>query len=235
MSTQSSPKKLAPSGIDFTPTIHSETYDFVKPSQFDLSGRAVFITGASKGIGRETALSYAKAGTSFIAVGARSSLDSIEKDLAAAAKAAGRKEPKVLAVKVDVEDNASVEAAAKKVEESFGRLDILINNAGYAEKFTSILDSDPEEWRRSYMINVVGLYQVTKAFLPLVLKTQDDLKEIVNLSSIGAFLTNPGGSAYKPGKLAVLRFGEFIHAEYPEVLSLGLRQYSPNAVFIVLH
>jgi len=121
--------KLYAHGADFVPAIHSDTYDFIKPEQFDLSGRSVFVTGASKGIGRETALSFARAGASFIGLGARSSLESLASDVEAAAKKAGRQAPKVITVKLDVEDYASAEAAAKEVETAFGKLDILVNNA----------------------------------------------------------------------------------------------------------
>ncbi len=89
----------------------------------------MFITGASKGIGRATAISYAKAGASAIAIGARSDLKSLEQDMKKAARDAGKKEPKILSVKVDVCDRDTIENAAKKIEKEFGRLDILVNNA----------------------------------------------------------------------------------------------------------
>lgn len=119
--------KLLSNGRDFVTTLRNDTYDFIRPEQLDLKGRAVYITGASKGIGRETALSFAKAGASFIGVGARSGLDSLKQDIEAAAKKAGRTTPNVLTCKLDVADNATVEAAAKEVEQAFGRLDVLIS------------------------------------------------------------------------------------------------------------
>jgi len=89
----------------------------------------VFISGASKGIGRATAISYAKAGASAIAIAARSDLKSLEQEIQKVARDAGKKEPKVLSVKLDVLDRASIEDAAKEVEKELGRLDILVNNA----------------------------------------------------------------------------------------------------------
>jgi NAD(P)-dependent dehydrogenase (short-subunit alcohol dehydrogenase family) len=117
-------------GADFVQNIHNDTYDYIKPEQFDLKDRAVLITGASKGIGRETALSYARAGTTKIAVAARSPLESLVKEIILAAQNASRPAPQVLALSVDVADYSSVEKAASQVEREFGRLDILINNAG---------------------------------------------------------------------------------------------------------
>jgi len=90
------------------------------------------------------------------------------------------------------------------------------------EPFVKILDSKPEDWHRAYTVNVFGVYHVSKAFLPLLLKTQNGMKEILTLSSIGAHIVMPGGSGYQPGKLAVTRFSEFIGAEYPEMLAYSI-------------
>ncbi|KAK5685872.1 hypothetical protein LTS10_001985 [Elasticomyces elasticus] len=209
-------------GYDFVGTLHDNTYDSVDPKNFDLSGRTVFLTGASKGIGHETALSFARAGVSNIAIGARSSLDALEKALQSAAQQAGRQVPQILAFHLDVADYASVEKAAAEVEKAFGSLDIIINNAGYCEPFINILDSKPEEWTRSYQVNVFGTYHVTRAFLPLLLKSPNGMQQIVNLSSIGSALVMPGGSGYNTSKLAISRFTECISAEYPEVLSYSV-------------
>ena len=76
----------------------------------------------------------------------------MEREIEDAAKKTGKKAPKVLSVKLDVEDRASVEKGAKDVEAGFGRLDILINNAGYLEKATPIADSDPDEWWKTWTI-----------------------------------------------------------------------------------
>lgn len=123
------------SGLDFTSTIRSDSYDFIKPEQFDLSTRSVLVTGASKGLGKDNAISFARAGASKIAIAARSGLEDVEKQMKAAAKQAGRKEPTILSLKLDVADKQSVSDAVTKIEEDFGSLDIVINNAGYLEKW----------------------------------------------------------------------------------------------------
>lgn len=123
------------SGIDFTKTIRNDTYDFVKPEQFDLSTRSVFVTGASKGLGKDNAISFARAGASHIAIAARSGLEDVERQMKEAAKKAGREEPTILSLKLDVTDKQSVSDAAARIEEDFGSLDIVINNAGYLEKW----------------------------------------------------------------------------------------------------
>lgn len=212
------------SGFTFTKTIHNDTYAYISPTHTNLSHRSVFITGASKGIGRETALSYAKSGTSKIALGARSSLSSLSTDLISTAKAAGHPAPQILTLELDVTSPSSVAAAAEKVKAEFGGLDILINNAGYLEPFVKIAESNPENWSRVWDVNIKGVYNVTRAFLPLLLSTRDGLKTILNVSSIGAHLVMPGASGYQTTKLALLRFSEFVMAEYGEqgILALNI-------------
>ena len=192
--SQNPRSKLQSNGFDFTTTIHNDTYDFIKPEQFDLDGKAVFITGASKGIGRAAALSFARAGASYIGLGARSDMSDVEKEIQEAAKGAGRKVPKTVALKVDVSNEESVNNAAQELEKAVGRLDVLLNNAGYLEPFVPIAESKVEQWWTCYEVNVKGVYLVTRAFLPLLLK--GGMKTIQITSSIGAHFVVPGASSY---------------------------------------
>lgn len=216
-------KKMS-SGMDFTPTIHNDTYDFVKPEQWDLSSRTVLVTGASKGLGKDNAISFARAGVSKIAIAARSSMEGVEKDIKAAAQQAGKKEPMVLSLKLDVMDKQSVSDAVAKIEEEFGALDIVINNAGALEQFKRIAESDPDDWWRTWQVNTFGAYLVVRATIPLLLKKEGGLKTILNVSSIGAHFVMHGASAYQTSKLALIRISEFINAEYGEkgVLSFAV-------------
>ena len=200
-------------GTNFTSTIHKDTYLFIDSSKQDLSGKNVFIAGASKGIGRAITIAYARAGASSIAIGARSDLDDLAQEIAEVSSKLGKPSPKVVTVKLDVSDQASVAAAAKEVEIGLGgRLDILICNAGVIETPKPITESDPDEWWWTYTVNVRGPYLVTRAFLPMMLAQGD--KQIVMVGSIGAHWIMSGLSAYQPGKLAVLRFSEFVTEEY---------------------
>ncbi|KAM0722019.1 hypothetical protein Q7P37_002945 [Cladosporium fusiforme] len=220
-------------GTDFTPTIHNDTYDFIKPEQWNLSSRAVLITGASKGVGKDIAVSFARAGASKIAIAARTGMDEVAKAMQEAAQKAGRAEPTILPLRVDVAEKDSVSAAAQKIEEQFGSLDIVINNAGYLEKFTKIADSDPDEWWKTWQINTFGAFLIARATIPLLLKRNDGLKTILSTSSIGSLHVMPGASAYQTTKLAIIRFTEFINAEYGDQGLLGLAAH-PGAVMTEL-
>ncbi|KAK9428078.1 hypothetical protein V1505DRAFT_410867 [Lipomyces doorenjongii] len=201
------------SGSQFTSTTHHDTYPAIDPkTKSDQHGRVVLITGASKGIGRATAVSFAKAGAATIVIAARSNLDDVEKDVLAAAKEAGHSAPQVVRLQLDVADEASIGSAVSQMEKQVGRLDVLINNAGYLESWKPVADSDPSEWWLSWEINLRGVYLMTRAFLPLMLKGGQ--KIIVNVSSIGAHYSRPGASAYQTAKFALLRFTEFVASEY---------------------
>ncbi|KAH8669036.1 hypothetical protein BX600DRAFT_511080 [Xylariales sp. PMI_506] len=201
-----------PADYDMTSIVHSDTYPEIQPSQDSHRGKAVFISGASRGIGLAMALSFARAGASCIAIGARSDLSSVAQAVQDTAVAVGRSTPQVLALQFDVTDHESVSRAAEEVRREFGRLDIVINNAGIVT--TGLLaDSDPEEWHKVWHVNVFGPYHVMRAFIPLLLDSDGD-KTIINVSSVGAHIVVPSFSAYETSKLAVLRLTEFASVEY---------------------
>jgi NAD(P)-dependent dehydrogenase (short-subunit alcohol dehydrogenase family) len=222
-----------PGDFTVTKTVHNGTYPAVDPTRQDLSGKAVLITGASRGIGASIATSFAKAGASYIILGARSSLETTSNAIKKAALEAGRPEPQILQWKLDVTDPTSVSNAAAEVKRAVGRLDVIVNNAGLID-MAMIQESNPEKWWGVWEVNVKGPFLVAKYFLPLMLEREDSLKQVVTVSryahddaphtpshnpltansSVGAHLTLPSLSAYQPSKLAVLRFTQFIDAEY---------------------
>jgi len=212
-----------PNQYQYTPTTHTDTYSAINPAQFAVNHKnhIVLISGASKGIGRETALSFARAGAKGIILLARSNLSDVESAVLAAAKESGHS-PEVLTLSgVDVTDSASVAKVAKQVADKFGgRLDVLVNNAGYLETWKPLAETDEQDWWATWEINVKGLYLVTRALLPLMLDSQsegkDSNKTIINVSSVGALHTRLGASAYQSTKFAVMRLTEFLDVEYAD-------------------
>jgi NAD(P)-dependent dehydrogenase (short-subunit alcohol dehydrogenase family) len=208
-----------PGDYDVTKTVHSDTYDAIDPTKLDLSGRAVFISGGSKGIGKAMTMSFVRAGVSYLAVGARnidSLKESLGQEIKSIAEKAGKNAPQFLPLKFDVTDAASIADAAAKTEAAFGRLDILVNNAGIVGSFEKIGDSDPDGWWNVMGVNVRGPYLTSRAFLPLLLRSSSGLKTIANTSSVGAHIKSAGLSHYQISKLALVRFSEFIAFEYAD-------------------
>ena len=117
------------------------------------------VTGANKGLGRESVRRLAELGWTVL-LGSRSP----ERGAEAAATLAGDVVPIVL----DVTDDESVSAAAKEVDARYGRLDVLVNNAGITGGFAAAEDTGPVEMRAALETNVVGPVRVTRAFLPLL-------------------------------------------------------------------
>jgi 3-oxoacyl-[acyl-carrier protein] reductase len=156
------------------------------------------VTGASSGIGRSAALALARAGYDVAINYSRS-----EAAAAAVAAEAGKAGAKSLLCRCDVADDPAVRAMLKAVEDEFGRLDVLINNAGTT---TEIKPGDfdtmtPEEWDRVFAVNVRGLFQVTRAALPLLRASKGC---IVNTASIVGLRPGPQPLAYAASKAAVI-------------------------------
>lgn len=158
-----------------------------------MSKRIIVITGANKGIGLETARQLGREGHTVL-VGARDAAKA-EGAVANLAKDGITAHPLV----IEVTDSASIAAAVKHVEEKFGKVDTLINNAGVVVEPWGIATSQVsvDLWRKTYETNLFGLVAVTQAFLPLVKKSEAG--RIVNLSSILGSLTlhsDPGSPIY---------------------------------------
>lgn len=214
--------KMAPSTVsddpparNFVPTACHDTYKFISPEQWPPVQRRVLITGASKGIGQAMAISYARAGYSHIALLARTSVrETVERAQKAAAEVTTgvRDASKFLEISADLTSKASIDAAASLVAREFGSLDILVNNAGYLEQWTPIIDSDPDQWWRTWEVNVRGTYLMNRAFIPLLLKGSE--KTTITVSSVGAWVTKAGASAYQGSKTAQVRLANHLMAEY---------------------
>jgi len=220
------------SGGDFTATRHSTTYDYISPLKLDLAGKRVLITGAAweDGIGYATATAFARAGASAIAI---ADIHNVSGDLAVklklAATQAGRPEPVVLSCTVDIARQDSVQAMHDIVSQGFdGRLDIVVNNAAHMEPYKPFLDSDPDVYWRTWEVNLHGLFNMARTFLPMQLSTRashDGLCTMINVSSSGALSARSLSGGYRSSKLAILRWTESLQLEYGDV---GLLAFCVN-------
>ena len=167
-----------------------------------------FLTGSSRGLGRQIAEAVLEAGHSLVATARQPA------SLADLAEGHG---DRVLPVALDVTDAAAAEAAVAAGVAAFGRIDVVVNNAGYAN-LAAIEDITPEDFREQIDANLLGVVNVTKAALP-VLRAQGGGR-IIQVSSIGGRLATPGLAAYQAAKWAVGGFSEVLARE---VAPLGIK------------
>lgn len=182
----------------------------------EIKGKVAYITGASSGIGRATALTFAKEG---IHVGLMARTETKLKEVAQQAEAFG---VKVAVVAVDIANMEAVEQAVIELEKRLGPADILINNAGIGLK-GSLLETDPADWKRTFEVNVFGTYHVTRAVLPhMVAKDRGD---IINISSSNGLKATAGSTSYSASKFAIQGMTE---ALMQEVRRNNIRVFTMN-------
>lgn len=162
------------------------------------STKAALITGAATGIGRSAVLALARAG--FDVALNYSSSEAAARETAAEAQKLG---VRTLLVRCDVSDEPAVRAMLKAVEKEFGRLDVLINNAGTTANWKpkDLETLSLEEWDRVFAVNVRGLFQVTRAAIALLKKSQGC---VVNTASIVGLRPGPQPLPYAASKAAVV-------------------------------
>ena len=160
-----------------------------------------FVTGSSRGLGRQITEAALAAGHQVVATARRT------QSLAGLADRYGRQ---VLPVELDVTDPDAAAAAVAAGREAFGRLDVVVNNAGYAN-LASVEDITLADFRAQVEANLFGVVNVTKAALP-GLREQGG-GHIIQVSSIGGRLATPGLAAYQTAKWAVGGFSEVLARE----------------------
>jgi len=172
-----------------------------------LEGRTVLITGASRNIGRQTALLFAREGAN-LAICTRSSMERLEQT-AAQIENAG---VSVVAGRCDVADGDAVAGFVKSAREKFGRVDVVVNNAVYRAE-GSLLDVTDSGWRRNIEVNLNGPYHICKNAVPHMI--QRKWGRIINFAGIAPYLgTFPVKSMVKLGIVGFTRglakqFGEY--------------------------
>ena len=161
--------------------------------------KKALVTGGATGIGRAAVLALARAGYD-VAINYGSSAKAAQETAAEAEKLGA----KTLTLQCDVADDAAVRAMMKQVGEAFGHLDALVNNAGTTAKWKprDLESLDIGEWDRVFAVNVRGLFQVTRAAVPLLKKGANP--SIVNTASIVGLRPGPQPLPYAASKAAVV-------------------------------
>ncbi|WP_342540313.1 3-ketoacyl-ACP reductase [Heyndrickxia sp. FSL K6-6286] len=169
-----------------------------------LKGKVAIVTGAGKGIGKAIAIALAKEGVN---VGLLARTEGTLKEVSNEIENLG---VKAAYATVDVSSLAEVEKAIEKVTNELGKADILINNAGIG-KFASVLDMDPEEWKKTIDVNLMGTYNVTRVVLPQLI--EKNAGDIINISSTNGLNGAATSSAYSASKFGVIGFTESLAQE----------------------
>ena len=186
----------------------------------DFKNKVVLITGASSGIGKQTAIEFAKLGSSVILVARRKNkLEQVENELK-------KFNVNTLVCVCDVSKKDQVLEMSKIVIAKFTSIDILVNNAGFAI-YGSIFDLSIDEIESQMETNYFGMVYCTKNFLPLMLEKKSG--HIVNVASVAASFGLPGITSYCASKFAMLGFSEGLKHELAGT-GVGVTVVSPIMV-----
>jgi NAD(P)-dependent dehydrogenase (short-subunit alcohol dehydrogenase family) len=177
--------------------------------------KTILVTGASSGIGKATAKHFQAKGWNVIATMRDPSGETDLKDL-----------ENTLVTRLDVTDGALIRDAIAEGIARFGKVDVLLNNAGYGA-YGALEAFSMDRIRRQFDTNVIGLMEVTKAVLPHMRANRSGT--IINISSIGGQITFPLGTLYHGTKFAVEGLSEALHYEL-EPLGIAVRIVEPGMI-----
>lgn len=181
-----------------------------------LKGKTALITGASQGIGKEIAYRYERAGAdiAFTYVSSNDITHELEEELTV-------RGVKCKGYRVDASDHDATHDMVANVIEHFGRIDILINNAGITDD-NLLLRMSEQSWDRVIGINLKSVFNTTKAVIPYMIKQRSG--SIVNISSVVGLKGNAGQANYAASKAGIIGFTKSIALEY------GARGIRSNAI-----
>lgn len=166
-----------------------------------LTGKVAFVTGAGQGIGAGIATKLAAEGATVVVT---------DLNAETAAATAATLDHGSIGLQVDVTDRASVAAAVDRVVEEFGRVDVLVNNAGW-DKVEPFLESDPQIWDRVMAVNLYGVFNTCHKILPLMVQRESG--HVVNLGSDAGRVGSSGEAVYSAAKGGVISFSKTLARE----------------------
>jgi 2-hydroxycyclohexanecarboxyl-CoA dehydrogenase len=165
-----------------------------------LEDKIAIVTGGGQGIGQAIADKLAAEGATVVVT----DLDE------ARAKETADALPDAIAIRADVTDRQGVQAMVGRVVEQFGRVDVLVNNAGW-DKASSFVDSDPADWDRAIAVNLYGVLHTCKAVLPLMAERGSGA--VVNLGSDAGRVGSSGEAVYSAAKGGIIAFTKSLARE----------------------
>jgi 2-hydroxycyclohexanecarboxyl-CoA dehydrogenase len=170
-----------------------------------LDGKIAIITGAGQGIGRAIAEKLATEGATVVVTDIN---EATAKETAEAI--GGESAGTAVGIQADVTSRESVDAMVEQVRQEFGRIDVLVNNAGW-DKASPFVDSDPADWDRVIAINLYGVLHTCKAVLPIM--AEQGSGSVVNLASDAGRVGSSGEAVYSAAKGGVIAFTKTIARE----------------------
>lgn len=170
-----------------------------------LKGLVAVITGAGSGIGRASAIEFARAGAQVVAADVRAEQAA---DTAALIRQDGGEAE---SCRVDVVDRGQVEAMLALAADRFGRVDVLFNNAGLAQAFTPVEETSDDLWQRIFDVNVKGVFFGARAAIPYMKRQGGGV--ILNTASTAGIRPRPGLAAYNASKGAVITLTKSLAVE----------------------
>ena len=171
----------------------------------EFEGTVVLITGAAKGIGKTTALAFSEQGARVVLI------DVLEEELKEVHGTIQKAGKEALSIQGDVSDNRQVQNAVKKTFKAFGKIDVLVNNAGIDVGSAPILNVTEEMWDKSLQVNLKSVFYFCKSVVPIMLESGKGC--IVNVASIAGREPNENMAPYAVSKAGVVCFSRVLAKE----------------------